>query len=260
MTEFSPGFDITADEKNMTFNYGIESFGPEVEKRYLDDIRKSLRNPDTEGPEIPYAIAMDVGKKKDLADLKKRNLLYGAVIYSKGKFGEEPVRSQGHIHAISESCGASTPEVYEIWEGQAIIYMQETAKDNPGRCFAVHAKAGDVVVVPPNWAHYTVNANPSKNMIFGAWCIRDFSFEYDDVRAHGGLAFYPILGDNNDISWLKNDSYEASSIIVKAAREYPEFGIKKGIPIYTQYERNNELFNFVTQPHTAGKIWMNFEP
>ena len=135
----NPGFDISVSEKPLNFIYGDGVFGPEVENRSLDSIRKSLKDHDAKGPEIVYSIAMDVGKTKDREDLIKKNLLYGAVIYSKGKIGEEPVRSQGHIHSVSASCGMSTPEVYEIWQGKAIIYMQETAKDNPGRCFAVIA-------------------------------------------------------------------------------------------------------------------------
>ncbi|MFD1414554.1 glucose-6-phosphate isomerase family protein [Oceanobacillus jeddahense] len=260
MVTFNPGFDIAIDEDKMTFIYGDETFGPEVERRYLNDIRKSLRNPNTDGPEVPYAIAMDIGKKKNISDLEERYLLYGAVIYSKGRFGEEPVRSQGHIHSISESCGSSTPEVYEIWKGEAIIYMQETAKDKPGKCYAVRTKAGEVVIVPPSWAHCTINANPEETMAFGAWCIRDYGFEYEDVRSHGGLAYFPILNKNSTIQWVSNDNYQASPLIEKNARAYPEFKIEKGIPIYNQYEMNHDLFTFVTNPQTVNNIWESFEP
>lgn len=256
--KFNPGFDIQIDEDKMDFRYGPDTFGPEVEKRHLDDIRQSLSDPNAMGPDVLYSIAMDVGNKKDLTDLKKRNLLYGAVIYSKGQIGEEPVRSQGHIHAISPSCNSSTPEVYEIWNGEAIIYMQETAKDNPGKCYAIYAKAGDVVIVPPSWAHCTVNADPKQNMAFGAWCVRDFGFEYKDVRAHGGLAYFPIYKEK--IEWVANPTYDKSELICRAARDYPEFGLKVGVPIYQQYEENPDLFDFVKNPKLANDLWLNFEP
>lgn len=256
--DFYPGFEIEIDEDNLDFIYGSETFGPKVEKRKLNDIRKSLRDPNSDGPSIPYAIAMDVGKKADLEDLSERNLLYGAVIYSKGSFGKEPVRSQGHIHSVSVSCNESTPEVYEIWSGEAIIYMQETAKDDPGKCYAIFAEAGEVVIVPPGWAHYTVNANPKKNMVFGAWCVRDFGFDYEDVRAHGGLAYFPILKDG--ISWVSNNSYQANEIICRKARSYAEFGLIVGVPIYTQYENDHEKFEFVTKPCSAEILWDSFEP
>lgn len=89
---------------------------------------------------------MDVGKECDKEDIISRNLLFGIVTYAKGMIGKGPVRSQGHSHIISPSCGYSTPEVYEIWEGEAIVYMQESGSDDAGNCYAVYAKAGDILI------------------------------------------------------------------------------------------------------------------
>ena len=253
------GFKIIAKNDPLGFEYGEDTFGPKVENRTLDSIRGSLKDPNADGPEILYAIAMDVGRTEDKEDLIKKNLLYGAVAYSKGRIGEEPVRSQGHIHSVSASCGMSTPEVYEIWEGKAIIYMQETAKDNPGRCFAVEAEAGDVVIVPPYWAHYTVNADPEKNMFFGAWCVRDYGFDYEEMRAHKGLAFFPVLDYNNKIEWTENKLYKDQKLIVKKPRKYTEFDITDE-SIYTQYIKDREKFLFVVNPSLKEKEWLNFIP
>ena len=145
--EFNPGFDIIPTVNPMGFKYGADVFGPQVENRYLRDIRGSLSDPQCDGPEIVYSIAMDVGKCKHREMLERMHLLYGVVTYAAGRLGKEPIRSQGHIHWVSKYSGWSTPEVYEIWTGEAIIYMQEYAEDNPGRCFAVYAKAGDVVMM-----------------------------------------------------------------------------------------------------------------
>ena len=140
----NPGFDIRPTEQPMGFAYGPGVFGPEVELRALNAIRKSLRDPDCEGPDPVYSIAMDVGRSCDREAMLKRNLLYGAVTYAGGRLGREPVRSQGHVHAVSPSCGMSTPEVYEIWAGKAVIYrMFEDAKAHlaeGGRLFLVIRK------------------------------------------------------------------------------------------------------------------------
>lgn len=257
--KFYPGFIISYDLLKKDFVYSKDTFGPPVERRRLDDIRRSLRNPNCEGPEIVYTIAMDIGRKEDYNDLKARNLLYGACIYSKGKLGNEPVRSQGHIHSISSSCNSSTPEVYEIWEGEAIIYMQESAKDDPGKIYAVKVKEGEKVIVPPGWAHYTVNANPEKNMVFGAWCIRDFGFDYEDVRKHGGLAYFPIF-DGKNLKFIPNKAYKLRELIIKEPREYKEFNLDKEKTIYEQYLENKDKFKFVTNPTEYNMIWKNFIP
>lgn len=258
--KFNPGFNIDPTYNPLGFNYGDDVFGPDVENRKLDDIRKNLLDSNCEGPDIVYSIAMDVGNNRDKEEIVKRNLLYGAVTYAKGKLGSEPVRSQGHIHAISKSCGMSTCEVYEIWNGAAYIYMQETAQDNPERCFAVYAEAGDVVIVPPGWAHATIVADINQNMSFGAWCVRDYGFDYKDVRKHNGVAWFPVVNKKNEIEFINNEKYEKSELIVKRPRQYVEFGIKKGIPIYQQFVDDPDLFLFVSKPQLVKEKWEHFIP
>jgi len=258
--EFDPGFDIRPRQEGLGFVYGPGTFGPEVENRTLDSIRGSLMNPKCEGPDIVYAIAMDVGKEEHREILERLHLLYGAVAYAKGSLGDEPVRSQGHIHALSSFSAQSTPEVYEIWSGKAIIYMQEYAEDNPGRCFAVTAGPGDVVIVPPYWAHATISASTEKDepMTFGAWCVRDYGFDYKGVRAHGGIAWFPLMKDK--ITWKANPAYLPSELIIKTPSDHPELGIVKGEPIYKTFEKNPGTFAYVVDPSLKKDVWINYIP
>ncbi len=258
---FNPGLNIQPVSAPLGFTYGEGCFGPAVEQRKLDDIRKSLRNPNSAGPEVVYAIAMDVGKTKDKPLLQKMMLLYGVVTYAAGKLGDEPVRSQGHIHKKSLHSGWSPPEIYEIWSGKAIIYMQEYAKDNPGRCFAVYAGPGDVVVVPPEWAHATISADPNTPLTFGAWCDREYGFLYDDVRAKNGLAWYPLVNADGEIEWKANPNYEKSELTIKPPADYStSLQIEKSGPIYTQFEENPAKFQFVSAPVLKKQVWENFIP
>ena len=57
---FAPGFEIAPTKNPIGFVYGEDVFGPEVEIRRLDDIRESLSDPNAQGPDELYAIAMDV--------------------------------------------------------------------------------------------------------------------------------------------------------------------------------------------------------
>lgn len=257
--EFNPGFGISPIYSPLGFIYKSTTFGPIPENRKLEAIRGSLKNPNCSGPDIVYSIAMDVGEEKDRNEIKKRNLLYGAVTYAKGLLGNEPVRSQGHIHDISPSCQSSTCEVYEIWSGKACIYMQESADDDPGRCFAVMAEPGDVVIVPPNWAHCTIVADINKNMTFGAWCVGDYGFDYSGVRKHNGLAWFPIV-NKSQIIFEKNENYLTEECIVKSPRYYAEFNLERGKSIYTQFQEDPDRFLFVPRPEIAGDKWINFIP
>jgi len=257
---FNPGFDIKPTTQPMGFEYGPDVFGPKVENRTLDSIRNSLRDPKCSGPDPVYAIAMDVGKSEHFPLLMQHHLLYGAVTYAAGRLGDEPVRSQGHIHKVSPFSGWSTPEVYEIWSGRAIIYMQETAEDNPGRCFAVVANPGDVVIVPPNWAHATISADPEQPLTFGAWCDREYGFEYEAVRAHKGLAWFPVISVNGIIKWHKNPKYLDCELIVKSPERHTQFGIEPGKSIYAQFEESPVKFKFVPQPQIVAEKWKGFTP
>lgn len=257
---FDPGFNIAPTTDPMGFDVGADCFAPECELRKMDAIRPSLRDPNCDGPDVVYSIAMDVGKSEHKPLLEKLHLLYGTVTYAAGRLGDEPIRSQGHIHSISPRCGWSTPEVYEIWRGEAIIYMQESAQDHPGRCFAVRAKPAEVVIVPPGWAHATISADPNQPLTFGAWCDRAYGFEYDDVRAHGGLAWFPLLDDTGRIYWEANSAYEPSELIEKCPADYAELGLQKMVSIYRQFELQPDRFLFVPHPELVSNHWNGFIP
>ncbi|AJZ88126.1 glucose-6-phosphate isomerase [Klebsiella michiganensis] len=252
------GLDMLIHHQPMGFSYGEETLGPLPEIRTLDQIRASLRDPECTGPEQVYAIAMDVARISDIAELKKRMLLFGVVTYASGRLGEEPIRSQGHIHRVSAHSGWSPPELYEIWQGKAIIYMQEFVADDPGRCFAILAEAGDKVLVPPGWAHATISASPHEPLTFGAWCDREYGFEYEAVRAYKGLAWYPILQDEH-VAWLHNRHYMPGRLQTTSPRKYREFGITDE-PLYQQFVDDPARFQFISKPGMVAEKWVNFHP
>lgn len=258
--QFQPGFPIGMKKEGLGFVLSHDCFDKGTEIRKLDSIRESLRDPACDGPEDVYAIMMDVGLKKDRPAMEARMLLFGVVAYAAGRLGEEPIRSQGHIHKVSAHCGWSTPEVYEIWNGEAVIYMQQTADDAPGDCYAVHARAGDVVVVPPYWAHATVSANANQPLVFGAWCDRDYGFEYDGVRRHHGIAWFPLLNPDGTLRWEKNPSYRTEKLICKKPAEYSRLGIQPGTPIYSQFQQEPDRFLFVSNPALKKDAWEHFVP
>ena len=257
---FDPALSIQLHPASMTFEYGPGVFGPPPEMRCLDAIRPSLRDPHCSGPDPVYSIAMDVGREEDKADLERRFLLFGVVAYASGRLGEEPVRSQGHVHAIAPHCGWSTPELFEIWEGSAIIYAQESDGDEPGRCVAIRAHAGEQVVVPPGWAHCVINASATRRMIFGACCERQYGFVYDGVRAHGGLAWFPLLSEDGKIHWERNPRYKPSELKERRPRKYPELQLRFDVPIYRQYRQNPDAVQWISEPSLVKDLWRSFEP
>jgi glucose-6-phosphate isomerase len=258
--ECDPGLSLGLAADELAFVYGDGVFGPRAEMRRLDAIRPSLRDPACSGPDPVYGIAMDIGREVDRGLLKQRMLLFGAVVYAPGTLGNEPVRSQGHVHAIAPHSGWSPPEIFEVWSGTAIIYAQQRADDDPGRCIAVVARAGDQVIVPPGWAHCVINADPKQRMAFGAWCDRQYGFDYSGVRAHHGLAWFPIVTTSGAIEWEPNPYYRPSQLVEHQARAYPELGLEGLRPLYQEFLHNPEAVMFVAEPQRAAAVWPNFEP
>jgi glucose-6-phosphate isomerase, archaeal len=258
--KFDPGLDIKFLDDTMGFQYGPGIFGPQPEYRSLDAIRPSLRDPKCDGPDPVYSIAMDVGRREDQAELQRRMLLFGIVIYAAGRLGDEPVRSQGHMHAISPHSGWSAPEIFEIWEGRAIVYGQQKSGDDPVLCVAIAAGPGDIVVMPPEWAHYVVNADLNSKLIFGAWCDRQYGFDYTQMRAHHGLAWFPLISTDGEIRWERNSNYLPSQLQQKKARTYPELGLAYTTPIYEYLHRDPEAIQWVSDPARFEQLWPKFEP
>lgn len=261
---FNPGIGVHFDPQQFAITYDDGVFGPTTEVRTLDSIRNSLLDQNATGPEQLYAIAMDVGRTADRPVLQDAMLLLGVVAYSAGTIGREPVRSQGHIHAVSSHSGWSPPEVFEIWRGTAIIYMQERADDDPGRCFAVTAREGEVVIVPPGWAHMVVNGSVDEPMVFGAICDRGYEgFEYDAVRAHQGLAYYPFVNAGS-IQWHRNLAYAARRLTEKSPAEYsrffPEGWSAQGTTLYQRAVSDPVSLRFVPYPGVVADLWDDFVP
>jgi glucose-6-phosphate isomerase len=254
-----PGIDVRIGWNPITIAYGPGVFGPEPEYRRLRDIRPSLQDPCCEGPDPVYGIAMDVGRESHREALQRRHLLFGVVAFAAGRLGREPVRSQGHVHKTAAHSGWSAPELFEIWSGRAMIYMQESVADNPGRCFAIDAGVGDKVVVPPGWAHAVISADPKHPLVFAAWCERDYGFVYDGVRTHGGLAWFPECAFDG-IRWQANPRYSAAGIEVRRARSYPELGLRDGLPLYLHFGEDATSIEWIAFPDRHSDRWPEFEP
>lgn len=256
--KFDPGFDIATDSLN--FRFGETAFGPQAELRSLDALRPALRDPNSAGPDPVYAIVMDIGRRVHRSELQQRMLLFGAVTYATGRLGDEVVRSQGHVHKVSSHSGWIAPEIYEIWNGAAFIYMQEFLADQPGRCFAVKATPGDIVIVPPGWAHTSMSANPNEHLTFGALCDREYGFHYDEVRRRHGLAWYALSTERGEIRWEPNPHYQKSELVVCSPRDYQQFGVQRGRALYAQFEDDFAKFQWVSKPALVADLWKNYHP
>jgi glucose-6-phosphate isomerase, archaeal len=256
---FNPGIGIALQGDSLSFRFAPGVFGPTPEFRSLAAIRSSLLDSNASGPDPVYGIAMDVGREEHRVELTSRWLLFGLVAFAAGRLGHEPVRTQGHVHAIAPHSGWSPPELFELWQGRAIVYAQEHGGSDPGRCFAIEAGPGEHILVPPGWMHFVANADPDCTMVFAALCDRQYGFVYDDVRARGGPAWFPVF-DHGILRWQPNPSYAPSTLCVGTPRAYPEFHVRTGVPLYEQFAADPEALQWVSEPERMTAHWQDFNP
>ena len=101
--------------------------------------------------------------------------------------------------------------------------------------------------------------------MFGAWCDRQYGFVYDAIRAHHGLAWFPILiVKPRTVSRRFTGSrtlliYRTSDLSVRRPRAYPELGLDSSTPIYQQFADDPDSVQWVSEPARAESVWPNFE-
>jgi glucose-6-phosphate isomerase len=96
--------------------------------------------------------------------------------------------------------------------------------------------------------------------LFGAWCDRQYGFVYDGVRAHGGVAWFPVLSSGDRIDWRANSSYRTSHLQVHPARAYPELELASNCDMYRQFVDAPDSLMWVSDPARKKLLWNSFVP
>ncbi|MBU3942988.1 glucose-6-phosphate isomerase [Patescibacteria group bacterium] len=110
--------------------------------------------------------------------------------------GKEFNKTKGHIHI------GSYPEIYTVLEGEGIYLMQKQIKDIIEDVFAVKAKKGDYIIIPPFYAHVTINSSKKEDLKMANWMDADAKSDYSSIlEKKGACYFYTLEG------WVKNSNY-----------------------------------------------------
>ncbi len=153
-----------------------------------------------------YYMYRHVVRGEDNALFGKHKIRYDVTILPSLKLGSEYNKTHGHYHQMHDE-RLTFPELYEVLKGDAQYVLQERIVGNRekaaggkgvvaeaeegkvGRVFVVHAKAGDKVIVPPNFGHVTVN--PSMHpLVMDNLVEAYFKSEYDAYKKRRGAAVY----------------------------------------------------------------------
>jgi len=186
---------------------------------------------------------------KELEMMRSVRLRYDITVIPPGMIGPEFVKTAGHYHPCPERCGLemlSYPEVYQVIRGTATYLLQ---KSDLSEFIIVEAQEGDIVLIPPNYGHVTVNADSSE-LVMANWVSDAFASEYDPVRLKAGLAYY-IIKDGI----AQNGNYdELPTLTYGKPKSYPSVGLYSGVDMYGLVN-DLEKLDFLTNPHNYPELF-----
>ncbi len=138
---------------------------------------------------------------------KKGELRYDITVIPPLMLGQEFVKTKGHAHTKTYG------EVYIVLAGQALYLLQKYANNKIEDVYAVKAKRGEVVVVPPYYGHITINPSKKETLKEANWVCKNCENVYDSFLEKQGACYYFV-----ERGWIKNKRY---GIIPKLRFEKP---------------------------------------
>jgi len=111
-----------------------------------------------------------------------------------GPLGEEYPKTHGHYHPMSAD-GIAYPEVYQVLHGKCTFLLQKKNRSGTVNVLIIDAKAGDVVLMPPEYGHVTINTGKD-DLVLSNLVYDRFESVYGDYGANRGAAYYYLVNSS----------------------------------------------------------------
>jgi glucose-6-phosphate isomerase, archaeal len=161
------------------------------------------------------------------------------------RLGREFNKTKGHYHSEYKP-GLGYPELYQVLEGHAHVLLQKRDGERITDVVLVIAHEGEIVLVPPNYGHITINPT-EQTLKMANWVSTKVESLYEPFEQMGGGAYFELVGSE----LVPNVRYGAlPPVRVERAREYPQLGLRHGRPIY-ELIKNPEILRFLSFPDLA---------
>ncbi|KKH49576.1 glucose-6-phosphate isomerase family protein [Methanosarcina sp. 1.H.A.2.2] len=188
--------------------------------------------------------------EEELGLMREFGLRYDITVIPPARLGKEYVKTKGHYHPRAPNFDVSYPEIYQVLEGEAVYLLQKMGRGGKvADVVVVEAGQGDIVVVPPDYGHITVNRS-NKVLKMANWVCVDFSSLYEPVRQFGGGAYF-LLEDG----FVRNPAYCFVPELRLLEPERAElFGLSKGEDMYSLIE-DLQVLRFLKEPQTFSGLF-----
>jgi glucose-6-phosphate isomerase len=176
----------------------------------------------------------------DRAWLRDHRLRYDVTVIPPNDLCGECVKTKGHYHPTSPA-GVGYPEVYEVLAGVAHYLLQ--SRDHTD-VVLVAAGTGDLVIIPPDYGHITINPSKKETLLMANVVSTAFTSDYGEYEALNGAAYYETSAGEFE----KNPRYGSLPRLRKIlSRKTPAASDLCSGPLYMRIERR-ESFEFLNKP------------
>jgi len=187
----------------------INNIQPKI--RHLSEMKEVLFNKEfaeiSSDSELYYMYRDLSENEQDKDKMKKHKLRYDITVINPVMLGQEYNKTAGHDHPIVSNTKITYPELYEVLEGKAIFFMQDSKENSIKDVYAIKANKGDKVIVPPNYEHIIINASNEK-LKTANWVCDDFSENiYEPFKNRQGFSYYALKSNSGKIEWVENKNY-----------------------------------------------------
>lgn len=110
---------------------------------------------------------------------EKNGIRYDITVVPAKMLGKEFNKTKGHYHI------GGYREIYTVLEGQSIYLLQKKklgVENEIEDVYAVQCKKGDVIVIPSDYGHITINPSEDKELSMVNWISSDCKSDYSLLK------------------------------------------------------------------------------
>ena len=161
--------------------------------RTIEEMRSVLADNSCDGNTPLYFMYRDLAKSDtDRQWLHSHELRYDLTVIPPCTLSGEWVKTKGHYHPKNPA-GIGYPEVYEVLEGEAKYLLQSRRLAD---VVMISAHSGDIVIIPPEYGHITINPSADKTLAMANIVSTAFESEYGEYETLHGAVYYAMSNGN----------------------------------------------------------------
>ncbi|MBU3925436.1 glucose-6-phosphate isomerase [Patescibacteria group bacterium] len=228
--------------------------------RYVQDMKEVILDQEwaEKNKSLPlYYMYRDLAEsEKEAEKIKAAELRYDILESVPVILGKEYNKTAGHYHSKAEDTNFTYPELYELIKGDAYYLMQKMEGDKIIDVYAVRAKSGDKVLMPPGYGHFTffLSKDPIR---MSNWTPGNSLSNYEQIKRKHGAAYYALVDKKaaDGIWWVKNGNYsEVPPLRFLKPTNFEDIGLAKNVNMYGLAKSLGKL-DYLNNPQNYPELW-----